>query len=78
MYSASAEMCAIDLYFLLYQETVVDPMLKISLDVLFLSDGLPTQSASVKPSSFTPSICLYYRNLLNNEDLSTDIILITH
>ena len=49
MYFASSELSAIDRCFLLYQETVVDPMLKIPPDVLFLSDGLPAQSASVKP-----------------------------
>ena len=35
MYFASSELSAIDLYFLLYQETVVDPMLKMPHDVLF-------------------------------------------
>jgi len=39
--SASTELSAIDLCFLLYQETVVDPILKIPPDVLFLSVGLP-------------------------------------
>ena len=41
MYSYFAELSATDLYFLLYQETVVDPTLKISPDVLFQFDGLP-------------------------------------
>ena len=58
MYSALAELSAIYLCFFLYQETVVDPMLKIPPDVLFLSDGLPTQSASVKPWIFTPYVHL--------------------
>ena len=60
MYSASAELSATDICFLLYQEIVVDPILKIPLDVLFLSVGLPTQSASVKPCSFTSSYFLYH------------------
>jgi hypothetical protein len=45
----SAELSATNLCFLLYQETVVDPTLKIPPDVVFLFDGIPTQSASVKP-----------------------------
>ena len=61
MYFASVELSATDRFFLLYQENVVDPMLKIPPNLLFLSDGLPTQSASVKPWSFTPSIHLYHR-----------------
>ena len=61
MYSALDEMSATDLYFPLYQETIVDPMLKIPPDVLFLFHGLPAQSASVKPWSFTLSVCLYHR-----------------
>ena len=60
MYSASTELSATNLYFLFYQETVVDNMLKIPLNVLFMSDGLPAQSASVKPWSFTPYVCLYH------------------
>ena len=60
MYFASAKLSATYLYFLLYQETVVDPTLKIPLDVLFLSGGMPAQSALVKPLSFTPSIYLYH------------------
>ena len=60
MYSASIELSATDLCFLLYQETVVDPLLNISPDVLFLSVGLPAQSASVKPCSFTSSNYLYH------------------
>ena len=46
MYSASPELSATDLCFLLYQENVVGPILKIPPDVLFLSVGLPSQSAS--------------------------------
>ena len=42
MYSTSTELSAIDLYFLLYQEIVVDHMLKMPTSVLFLLDGLPT------------------------------------
>jgi len=49
MYLAFAELSATDLYFLLYQETIADPILKIPPDVLFLLDGLLAQSASVKP-----------------------------
>jgi len=30
------------------------------IDVVFLSDGLPTQFASVKPCRFTPSIHMYH------------------
>ena len=60
IYSASAELSATDLYFPLYQETVVDPILKIPPDVLFLSVGLPAQSASVKPHSFTSADSLYH------------------
>ena len=40
---------AIDLCFLLYQETIADPILKIPPHVLKLLDGLPSQSTSVKP-----------------------------
>ena len=58
MYSASTELSATDHCFLLYQETAIDPILKIPPDVLFLSVGLPAQSASVKPCSFTSSDCL--------------------
>ena len=61
MYSASIELSATDLCFLLYQETVVDPILKIHPDVLFLSVGLPAQSASVKPCNFTSFIYLYHK-----------------
>ena len=49
IYLASAELSATDLYFLLYQETAVDPILKTPPDVLFLSVGLPAQYAFVKP-----------------------------
>ena len=42
MYYASIELSAIDLCFLLYQETIADPMLKMPPNVLFLLDGLPT------------------------------------
>ena len=41
MYSVSAELSAFDLYFLLYQETTADPILRIPPDVLFVLDGLP-------------------------------------
>lgn len=41
MYSAFAELSAIDLCFLLYQETTIDPILKIPHNVAFLLDGLP-------------------------------------
>ena len=61
MYSASAELSAMDIFFLLYQETAVDPILKIPPDVLFLSVGLPAQSASMKPCNFTSSVCLYHK-----------------
>ena len=60
IYSASTKLSATDLCFLLYQETVVNPILKIPPDVLFLSVGLPAQSASVKPHSLTSSDCLYH------------------
>jgi len=49
MYLASAELSATDLYFLLYQEIVAEPRLKIPPEVLFRIDGLPAQSAFVKP-----------------------------
>jgi len=35
MYSASAELSATDLCFLLYQETAAEPRFKIPLEVLF-------------------------------------------
>ena len=60
MYSALDELSATDLYFLLYQETTIDPMPKIPLDVHILSNGLSAQSALVKPWSFNPSIRLYH------------------
>ncbi|WP_208081135.1 hypothetical protein, partial [Bacteroides uniformis] len=41
-------------------ETVVNPILKIPPYVLSLSVGLPAQSASMKPHSFTSSNCLYH------------------
>ena len=62
MYSASAELSATDLCFLMYQETVVDPILKTPPDVLFLSVGLSAQYASVKPCNFTSSTHLYHRS----------------
>ena len=49
MYFAFAELREIDLYFLLYQENVVDPILEVPPDVLFLLDGILAQSASLKP-----------------------------
>ena len=49
MYSASSELSATDLCFMLYQEIATEPTLKIPLEVLFWFDGLPTQSTSVKP-----------------------------
>jgi len=49
MYSASTELGAIDLYFLMYQETTAEPRLNILPEVLFQSNGLPTQSASMNP-----------------------------
>lgn len=55
MYAASAELSATDIYFLLYQETMIDPMLKTQPKVLFQSMDLVAQYASVKPSSLTPS-----------------------
>ena len=39
---------------MLYQETIVNPILKIPPDVLFLSVGLPAQSASVCRCYHTP------------------------
>ena len=60
MYSAFAEMSAMESYFLLYQENSVDLILKIPSDVLFLSVGLPSQSTFVKPCNFTSSDCLYH------------------
>ena len=61
MYCSFVELSATDRFFLLYQETVVDPMLNIPLDVLFTSDGISTQSASMKPYSFTPFVHLYHK-----------------
>ena len=49
MHSALAELSATDLCFLLYQESVVDPMLNIPPYVFFLSDGLHAQSKSMTP-----------------------------
>ena len=60
MYSVSAELSATDLSFLLYQETVAWTKVEIPTDVLFRSDGLPSQSAYVNPCSFTPSDRLYH------------------
>ena len=60
IFSAYAELSATDLCFLLYQETTIDPILKIPPDVLFLSVGLLAQSLSVKPHSFTSSNYLYH------------------
>ena len=60
MYFALDEMSATDLFLLMYQETDVDPMLKIPPDVLFLSNGFSYQSASVKPWIFTPYVCMYH------------------
>ena len=60
MYSASAELSAAYLCFLLYPKTTADPNLKFPPNVLFKYDGLPTQSASMKPHSFTPYVCLYH------------------
>lgn len=48
VYLASAKMSAIYLYFMLYQEVVVEPTLKIAPDVILLFDGVSTQSTSVK------------------------------
>ena len=61
MYSASTEMSAIDLCFLLYQQTVVDLILKTPPYVLFLFDALPAQSTFVDPWKFTSSVCLYHK-----------------
>ena len=60
MYYASLELSTTNISFMLYQETTVNWMLKIPPIVLFWSDGLPIQSALVKPWSFTPSIFLYH------------------
>ena len=60
MYSASVELSATNFCFLLYQETVVDPILKIPPDVLFFSVGFPAKPTSVKPCNFTSSVCLYH------------------
>jgi len=60
MYLASAKLGATYLYFLLYQEIVANPTLKIKLEVIFLSDGLPAQFTSVKPCMFTPFVHLYH------------------
>lgn len=73
MYSASTELSATDLYFLLYQEIDADPTLKIAPEVLFLSDGLPAQDELVKSWSFTPLLFInhmrmkkYYNVLLQS------------
>ena len=47
IYSTSIELNAIEYYFLLNHEIIVDPKLKQHLDVLFLSITLPAQSKSV-------------------------------
>ena len=60
MYSAYTKLSATNLYFLLYQEIAAEPRLKIPPEVLFRSNGLPTQSTSVNPWSFTPSVRLYH------------------
>ena len=58
-YYASAELSATNLCFMLYQEIVVGPTLKIPPELISLSDGLPTQSVYVKPCSFTPFVHLH-------------------
>ena len=60
MYFASTELSATDLCFLLYQETATHLMLKMPPDVLFLLNGLPSQSASVKLLA-TNNILLYQK-----------------
>jgi len=60
MYSASIELSTTDLCFMLYQEIVADPTLKITPDVLLLSDGIPAQSTSVNPYNFTPFVRWYH------------------
>ena len=65
MYYAAAELSAMDICFLLYQENFVDLILKILPDVLFLSIGLPAQSESAKPCNFTSSVYLYHRTYLD-------------
>lgn len=47
MYSTSFELSATDLFFLLYQEIVIDLILKILPDILLLLDGHPSQYAYV-------------------------------
>ena len=49
MYSTSTVLRAILDCFLLYHEIIADPKLKQHPEVLFLSETLPTQSASVYP-----------------------------
>jgi len=61
IYFAFVELSARYLYFLLYQETTTDPTLKITPNVLFLSNELPTQYASVKLWIFTPLVLQYHK-----------------
>jgi hypothetical protein len=49
MYSASAVLRAMLDYFLLYHDIMDNPKLKQHPEVLFLSETLPAQSASVYP-----------------------------
>jgi hypothetical protein len=49
MYSASVVLRAVLDCFLLYHEIIADPKLKQHPEVLFLSETLPAQSASVYP-----------------------------
>jgi len=53
MYLASTELSATNLCFMLYQEIVADPTLKITPKVFCMFDGLPSQYASLKTWSFT-------------------------
>ena len=55
MYSTSTKPRVTNFYFLLNQDTSLDPKLRQQPKVLHLSIVLPTQSISVKPISLIPS-----------------------
>jgi hypothetical protein len=59
MYSTLAELNATDLYFLLNQDIILDPMLKQHPEVLFLSFAHPAQSTFVNPANLTPPLRSY-------------------
>jgi len=64
IYSASAELSAIDFYFMLHQDIIPLPKLKQYPKVLFRSTELPAQSASVNPLKLMSSPMEYFNSYL--------------